>query len=120
MSQAPGTPLPRAVILGQHPSRVKALAALFNEDDIVRIVAGVSDILDCGVVLNAQIPAVDLLICGGYFDLLDVQDMIAGVTVDNLRLLKVPDGLMMEGGGPPAVKAWVYAQIQSNTYNSLY
>ncbi|GAA6021434.1 hypothetical protein JCM11491_006708 [Sporobolomyces phaffii] len=95
---------------------VKALAALFNQDDTVRIVAGVSDILDCGVVLSAQIPPVELLICGGYFDLLDVQDMMASVNDDNLRLLKVPDGLMMEGGGPPAVKAWVYEQIRTNTY----
>ncbi|GAA5988779.1 hypothetical protein JCM5350_002936 [Sporobolomyces pararoseus] len=110
----------RAVILGQHPSRVKALAALFNGEDKLRIVAGVSDILDCGVVLNAQIPAVDLLICGGYFDLIDVQDMIAGVMSENLKLLKVPDGLMMEGGGPPAVKGWVYEQIRSNSYTPTH
>ncbi|GAA5872209.1 hypothetical protein JCM16303_001016 [Sporobolomyces ruberrimus] len=110
----------RAVILGQHPSRVKALAALFNQDETLRIVAGVSDILDCGVVLSAQIPPVDLLICGGYFELLDVQDMIVGANITELRLLKVPDGLMMEGGGPPAVKAWVYEQIRTETYTPIH
>ncbi|GAA5830908.1 hypothetical protein JCM5353_002647 [Sporobolomyces roseus] len=115
----PTKPL-QAVLLGQHPSRVKALAGMLNQDDVVTIVAGVSDILDCGVVLNAQIPPVDLLICGGYFDLIDVQDMIAGVTIENLRLLKVPDGLMMEGGGPPAVKAWIYEQIRTNTFTPVY
>ncbi|GAA5834261.1 hypothetical protein JCM3766R1_004504 [Sporobolomyces carnicolor] len=107
----------RTVILGQHPSRVKALAAMFNEDDTLQVVAGVSDILDCGVVLGAQIPQVDLL---GYFDLLDVQDMLALGNTESLRLLKVPDGLMMEGGGPPAVKAWVYEQIRTGTYTPLH
>ncbi|GAA5915846.1 hypothetical protein JCM6882_006819 [Rhodosporidiobolus microsporus] len=113
---APPGHLPRAVILGQHPTRVTALAALFNEDEVVRIVAGCSDILDCGVILNAQIPKVDLLICGGYFELQDVQDMLAEVANDGLRLLKVPDGVMMEGGGPPAVRDWIYEQIRKNQF----
>ncbi|GAA5834468.1 hypothetical protein JCM11251_007016 [Rhodosporidiobolus azoricus] len=108
--------IPRAVLLGQHPTRVKALAALINEESMLRIVAGCSDILDCGVILNAQIPKVDLLICGGYFELQDVQDMLAEVANEDLRLLKVPDGVMMEGGGPPAVRDWVYEQIQKNQY----
>ncbi|BGP51900.1 hypothetical protein JCM10450v2_007860 [Rhodotorula kratochvilovae] len=106
----------RAVLLGQHPIRVQALAALLNAENVVRVVAGVVDILDCGVVLNAQIPPVDLLICGGYFELVDVRDMLAEVANDRLRLLKVPDGLMMEGGGPPAVKEWVEAQVRANTF----
>ncbi|GAA6037506.1 hypothetical protein JCM8097_008223 [Rhodosporidiobolus ruineniae] len=111
----PESPI-RAVILGQHPTRVRVLADLFNEDQRMKVVAGCSDILDCGVILNAQIPKVDLLICGGYFELQDVQDMLAEVENDGLRLLKVPDGLMMEGGGPPAVKAWVYEQIEKNLF----
>ncbi|GAA5820852.1 hypothetical protein JCM3770_007268 [Rhodotorula araucariae] len=107
----------RAVLLGQHPQRVLDLAKLFNEESsVVRVVAGVSDMLDCVVVLNAQIPPVDLLICGGYFELLDVRDMLAQVANDHLRLLKVPDGLMMQGGGPPAVKAWLEAQIRANLF----
>ncbi|KAL7338436.1 hypothetical protein BJY59DRAFT_381756 [Rhodotorula toruloides] len=113
-----GDPI-RAVLLGQHPSRVTALAEMINEEGLVRVVAGVSDILDCGVVLNAQIPKVDLLVCGGYFELVDVRDMLAEVANPDVRLLKVPDGLMMEGGGPPAVKAWVYEQIHSNTFTPL-
>ncbi|GAA5901258.1 uncharacterized protein JCM6883_000155 [Sporobolomyces salmoneus] len=110
----------RAVILGQHPSRVKTLAGLFNEEDTLKVVAGVSDILDCGVVLSALIPSVELLICGGYFELLDVKDMLFSANSDNLRLLKVPDGLMMEGGGPTAVKAWVYEQIRTDTYTPIH
>ncbi|GAA5985728.1 hypothetical protein JCM10908_007088 [Rhodotorula pacifica] len=115
-----GEPI-RAVILGQHPSRVQAIAGLINGDGqgVLNIVAGVSDILDCGVVLNAQIPRVDLLICGGYFELLDVCDMLAQVDNPHLRFIKVPDGLMMEGGGPPAVKAWIYEQIRNNDYTPL-
>ncbi|GAA5870680.1 hypothetical protein JCM8547_005028 [Rhodosporidiobolus lusitaniae] len=113
---SPPGQIPRAVILGQHPTRVRGLAELFNEDAVVKICAGCSDILDCGVILNAQIPAVDLLICGGYFELQDVQDMLAEVANPNLRLLKVPDGLMMEGGGPPAVRKWVYEQIEANSF----
>ncbi|KWU45561.1 hypothetical protein RHOSPDRAFT_32866 [Rhodotorula sp. JG-1b] len=108
----------RAVILGQHPTRVRALAELINGDGqgVLNVVAGVSDILDCGVVLNAQIPRVDLLICGGYFDLEDIKDMLFQVANSELRLIKVPDGLMMEGGGPPAVKAWIYEQIRNNEF----
>lgn len=112
-----GEPI-RAVILGQHPTRVRAIAELINGDGsgVLNIVAGVSDILDCGVVLNAQIPRVDLLICGGYFDLEDIKDVLFQVENPDLRLLKVPDGLMMEGGGPPAVKAWIYEQIRNNEF----
>ncbi|BGP58289.1 hypothetical protein JCM8202_000949 [Rhodotorula sphaerocarpa] len=115
-----GTPV-RAVVLGQHPSRVQAIAGLINGDDnrAVQIVAGTSDILDCGVVLNAQIPKVDLLICGGYFELIDVRDMLAQVDNPDLRFIKVPDGLMMEGGGPPAVKAWIFEQIRNNDFTPI-
>ncbi|GAA6005815.1 uncharacterized protein JCM10292_004647 [Rhodotorula paludigena] len=113
-----GEPI-RAVLLGQHPTRVLALSHLINEDNLLRIVAGVSDILDCGVVLNAQIPRVNLLICGGYFELVDVRDMLAEVANPDLRLLKVPEGLMMEGGGPPAVKAWIYEQLRANTFTPV-
>ncbi|GAA6059562.1 hypothetical protein JCM10212_000618 [Sporobolomyces blumeae] len=109
----------RAVLLGQHPSRVKALSEMINGEDKIQIVAGVSDVLDCGVVLNAQIPPVDLLICGAYFDMLDVKDMIAGVNYDGLQMIKVPEGLMMEGGGPLAVKAFVYDQLRTGTYYPL-
>ncbi|GAA5871550.1 hypothetical protein JCM3774_006292 [Rhodotorula dairenensis] len=115
-----GEPIP-AVLLGQHPSRVRAMAELVNGDvqGMLKIVAGVSDILDCGVVLNAQIPPVNLLICGGYFDLEDVRDVLFQVDNPDLRFLKVPDGLMMEGGGPPAVKAWIYEQIKNNEFTPL-
>lgn len=71
---------------------------------------------DCGVVLNAQIPRVDLLvrnqsltwmscalsrrksrkadgcgtqICGGYFDLEDIKDILFQVENPELRLIKV-------------------------------
>ncbi|TNY18919.1 hypothetical protein DMC30DRAFT_29246 [Rhodotorula diobovata] len=113
---APAGEAVRAVLLGQHPQRVQALAQLLNGSEVVRIVAGVSDILDCGIVLNAQIPRVDLLICGGYFELVEVRDMLAEVANDQLRLLKVPDGLMMDHGGPPAVKQWIEEQVRSNTF----
>ncbi|GAA6021603.1 hypothetical protein JCM10207_005082 [Rhodosporidiobolus poonsookiae] len=112
---APGHKI-RAVLLGQHPTRVTALAGLLNETGVLQVVAGCSDILDGGVILNAQIPPVDLLICGGYFELQDVRDMLAEVANDKLRLLKVPDGLMMEGGGPPAVRDWLLKQIEDNRY----
>ncbi|GAA5919873.1 hypothetical protein JCM1841_002084 [Sporobolomyces salmonicolor] len=109
----------RVVVLGQHPTRVQAIAELFNQDNIIQVVAGVSDLLDCGVVLNAQIPKVDLLICGGYFELQDVRDILAEVNDDSLQLIKVPDGLMMEGGGPPAVRDWIYEQLRTNTYTAV-
>ncbi|GAA5962694.1 hypothetical protein JCM21900_006786 [Sporobolomyces salmonicolor] len=109
----------RVVVLGQHPTRVQAIAELFNQDSIIQVVAGVSDLLDCGVVLNAQIPKVDLLICGGYFELQDVRDILAEVNDDSLQLIKVPDGLMMEGGGPPAVRDWIYEQLRTNTYTAV-
>ncbi|GAA5906948.1 hypothetical protein JCM8208_003720 [Rhodotorula glutinis] len=114
----PGTPV-RAVLLGQHPQRLLAVADLMNQGDVVRVVAGVADILDCGVVLNAQIPRVDLLLCGGYFELTEVRDMLAEVANDNLRLLKVPDGLMMDHGGPPAVKKWIEEQVRANTFTPV-
>lgn len=65
------------------------MAEMINAEGLVRVVAGVSDILvrfsraaspsvpltdpscarqDCGVVLNAQIPKVDLLVRCGDFD----------------------------------------------------
>ncbi|GAA5908344.1 hypothetical protein JCM5296_001287 [Sporobolomyces johnsonii] len=116
---APSPSAPRrVVILGQHPTRVQAMAKLFNQDNIIEVVAGVSDLMDCGVVLNAQIPKVDLLICGGYFELQDVRDILAEVNDDSLKLLKVPDGLMMEGGGPPAVRDWIYEQLRTNTFTA--
>ncbi|GAA5959077.1 hypothetical protein JCM10213_008670, partial [Rhodosporidiobolus nylandii] len=74
---------------------------------------------DCGVILNAQIPKINLLICGGYFELQDVQDMLAEVANDELRLLKVPEGLMMEGGGPPAVMAWLHEQVEKNEFTLI-
>lgn len=65
--------------------------------------------------------------------------MLAEVANDQLRLLKVrppspsvsacnppadpppsptqvPDGLMMDHGGPPAVKQWIEEQVRSNTF----
>ncbi|BGP20271.1 hypothetical protein JCM10213v2_008408 [Rhodosporidiobolus nylandii] len=104
---APGAAI-RTVLLGQHPERVRVLAGMLNE-------AGV----DCGVILNAQIPKINLLICGGYFELQDVQDMLAEVANDELRLLKVPEGLMMEGGGPPAVMAWLHEQVEKNEFTLI-
>ncbi|GAA5973884.1 hypothetical protein JCM11641_001200 [Rhodosporidiobolus odoratus] len=106
----------RAVILGQFRDHLLVLADLLNKDGIVNVVAGCTDLLDCGVVLHAQIPSVKLLICGGYFELQDVQDMLAELSDPALRLLKVPDGMMMQGGGPPEVRDWIHAQLKANEF----
>jgi len=32
---------------------------------------------------------------------------------------QVPDGLMMDHGGPPAVKKWIEEQVRANTFTPV-
>ncbi|KAM0750077.1 hypothetical protein T439DRAFT_356729 [Meredithblackwellia eburnea MCA 4105] len=105
------TPRPRAVLLGQHPSKVAAVVKLLEGNDTIQLVAAVSDMMDAQVVLKAQVPPVDIFVCGAYFELEAAQDIVASVGGD-LKLIKVPDGLMMEGGGPLAVIAYIVGEVK--------
>ncbi|KAL8279584.1 hypothetical protein RQP46_008146 [Phenoliferia psychrophenolica] len=93
VSVSASAPAPiRVVLLGQHPTKIAAVVKLLHGNEHVQVIAAVSDLQDAAVV-----------VVGGYFEL---DDVVAQIGRD-LTIVKVPDGLMMTGGGPPVVVAYI-------------
>ncbi|GAA5891964.1 hypothetical protein JCM6882_007422 [Rhodosporidiobolus microsporus] len=105
---------PDAVMLGHWHKRTWDLAHQLNVDGRCRCIAAVTDMRDALVVLQAAIPAAELLICSSY-ELEDIQELLLDYEGD-MKILVAPPN-MMNTGGAVTVAEWAGNMIDARSFS---